>query len=333
MEDYIFRHRINHEDMSNAELLEALGIYTCSQKQFFRFLEALVDPLAREMPEQTELVTRLNRHLSHDGYALQEVNRMSGTPIYEVRLIAKSDALTMKVSDKLALIDRVGRALQAKFRFDEIDAFLAEYKIPKPESVPYSSKWVYSKAALQGVDTETLLRIAEELDVDAPRGGMSALGAPRNWMDTKQFRLFISHISKDKHRATRLKECLKPYAINGFVAHEDIQPTLEWQMEIERALNSMDAFIAIHTPGFSNSFWTQQEIGFAVGRGVKIISFKMGEDPTGFISKRQALARGQRTAEEIAVEIDKLLAADDLTAAKLLAAKKAMKPITDDVPF
>jgi hypothetical protein len=47
----------------------------------------------------------------------------------------------------------------------------------------------------------------------------------------------------------------------------------------------MDAFLAIHTPGFKDSFWTQQEIGFAVGRGVKIISFKMGEDPTGFISK------------------------------------------------
>jgi hypothetical protein len=242
----------------------------------------------------------------------------------------------MKVSDKLSLIDKIGRALQAKFRFDEIDTFFAEYKIPKPESVPYNSKWVYSKAALQGVDTDTLLRIAEELDVNTPRGGMSTSATLRNWKDTKQFRLFISHIAKDKHRAMRLKECLEPYAISGFVAHEDIHPTLEWQAEIERSLNSMDAFIAIHTPGFSNSFWTQQEIGFAVGRGVKIISFKMGEDPTGFISKQQALARRQRTAEEIAVEIDKLLAGDELTAAKLIAAKKAMEPVTDsndDIPF
>jgi hypothetical protein len=191
----------------------------------------------------------------------------------------------MKVSDKLALIDRIGRALQAKFRLDEIDVFLTEYKIPKPkpESVPYNSKWAYSKVALQGVDAETLLKIAQELDVETPRGGMGASAPPRNWKDTRQFRLFISHISKDKHRATRLKECLALYAISAFVAHEDIFPTLEWQTEIERALYFMDAFIAIHTPGFSKSFWTQQEIGFAVGRGVKIISFSMGEDPTGFI--------------------------------------------------
>jgi hypothetical protein len=51
----------------------------------------------------------------------------------------------------------------------------------------------------------------------------------------------------------------------------NIPPTLEWHVEIERALYNMDAFLAIHTPGFKDSFWTQQEIGFAVGRGVKII--------------------------------------------------------------
>jgi hypothetical protein len=83
----------------------------------------------------------------------------------------------------------------------------------------------------------------------------------------------------------------------------------------------MDAFLAIHTPGFKDSFWTQQEIGFAVGRGVRIISFKMGEDPTGFISKHQALARRNRTAEEIALEVDTLLASDPLTSAKLATAK------------
>ena len=85
----------------------------------------------------------------------------------------------------------------------------------------------------------------------------------------------------------------------------------------------MDAFIAVHTKGFSGSFWTQQEVGFAVGRGVKIISLRMGEDPTGFISKRQALSRRSRPAEEIAKEIDHLLSNDELTSTKLQAAKQA----------
>ena len=98
----------------------------------------------------------------------------------------------------------------------------------------------------------------------------------------------------------------------------------------------MDAFLAIHTPGFKDSFWTQQEIGFAVGRGVKIISFKMGEDPTGFISKHQALPRRGRTAEEIVHEVDAILADDPLTAGNLNAAKRSNGVIADDdrdIPF
>ena len=97
----------------------------------------------------------------------------------------------------------------------------------------------------------------------------------------------------------------------------------------------MDAFLAIHTVGFSKSFWTQQEIGFAVGRGVKVISFQMGEDPTGFISKQQALARRSRTAEEIAAEIDTILSKDAATADKLNSAKRAagLGSGTDEIPF
>ena len=64
-------------------------------------------------------------------------------------------------------------------------------------------------------------------------------------------------------------------------------------------------------------FWTQEEVGFAVARGVKIISIRMGEDPTGFISKHQALARLNRTAEEIAKEINALLLNDELTTSLL----------------
>jgi hypothetical protein len=60
----------------------------------------------------------------------------------------------------------------------------------------------------------------------------------------------------------------------------------------------------------------------------------MGEDPTGFISKRQALPHRRRLAEEIAKEIDALLGDDELTAAKLLAAKQANGLVEyDDIPF
>lgn len=243
----------------------------------------------------------------------------------------------MRVSEKLELVSTIGRELQSRYTFEEIDSFLEEFDVKAPTDGSWNSKWVYSKAAMRGVSEDVILRIASELGLTV-RGApaSAALAPPRNWAETKDFRLFISHLAVEKLKATRLKECLAPYGIAGFVAHEDIHPTLEWQSEIERGLWAMDALIAIHTPGFSQSIWCQQEVGFALGRGVKIISLKMGEDPTGFIGKHQALARRDRTAEEISKEVAAILADDPRTSARLDEAKKK-EPADpwggEDIPF
>lgn len=52
----------------------------------------------------------------------------------------------------------------------------------------------------------------------------------------------------------------------------------------------MDAFVALMTVSFHESLWTDQEVGFAIGRGVPIIAAKLGRDPYGFIGKFQALS-------------------------------------------
>jgi hypothetical protein len=239
----------------------------------------------------------------------------------------------MRASEKMALIDRIGRELQSRFDFFEIDAYLAEFKI-STRGGDWSSKLRYSKAALHGEPTDRIIAIAEDLDIENLPDQDGVSSSPQNWMETTKFRLFISHLAKHKDRAIRLKDCLVPYEISGFVAHEDIRPTLEWQLEIERALNTMDAFLAIHTVGFKDSFWAQQEVGFALGRRVKIISFKMDEDPTGFISKHQALPRKNRTAEQIAEEVDTILSSDPLNSEKLMLAKqKNGKTVDDGLPF
>jgi hypothetical protein len=59
---------------------------------------------------------------------------------------------------------------------------------------------------------------------------------------------------------------------------------------------------------------------------------KMGEDPTGFISRRQALPRLNKKAEEIAKEIDELLSKDSLTNVRLASAKTSLTA-SEEVPF
>ena len=222
----------------------------------------------------------------------------------------------LKASEKLDLIDKIGRELQQKYTFSDIDIYLKDFNVQPPIEPSYNSKWVYSKQALADVQSAVLLEIAADLKiVDVfPSENMKP---PKIWVKCKKFRLFVSHISKDKDKAMRLKETLASHKISAFVAHEDIEPTLIWQDEIERGLYAMDAMVTVHTPGFSLSHWTQQEIGFALGRNVKIISLRMGEDPSGFLSKQQALSRRNRKAEKISEEIVKLLKEDSRTAEKL----------------
>ena len=111
----------------------------------------------------------------------------------------------------------------------------------------------------------------------------------RIWGDDG-FRVFLSHKAEVKKHTAELKENLLLYGISCFVAHADIRPMKAWQDEIENALSTMDAFVALMTANFHESDWTDQEVGIAFARGVPLIAVKLGRDPYGFIGKFQALS-------------------------------------------
>ncbi len=129
----------------------------------------------------------------------------------------------------------------------------------------------------------------------------------RIWGD-EGYRVFFSHKAEVKKETAILKKKLNLFGVSCFVAHEDIHPTKEWQNEIENALFSMDAFIALMTERFHESLWTDQEVGVAFGRGVPIIAIKLGKDPYGFIGKFQALSCSW---DQAAQEIVKILVKHD----------------------
>ena len=239
----------------------------------------------------------------------------------------------MKQSERFELIDKLARELQARFKTYELDGYLNSMGVETPESANgTNSKWVYAKGVLANVPAQCLLKIADDLEFDASAIVAGAVVPPRVWAEPALFRLFISHVSPDKHKAMRLRDCLRPYGVIGFVAHEDIEPTKEWEVQLRRALHTMDGLVSMHTLGFSKSNWTQQEVGFAVGKAKKIIAFSMGEDPTGFLSKEQALLRKSRNAEQIAEEINRLLMEDDRTRSRMIEAKQFLVP-KDEIPF
>lgn len=124
---------------------------------------------------------------------------------------------------------------------------------------------------------------------------------------TGYLRLFLSHKSEYKKETAELKEALLYYGVSAFVAHEDVKPTKKWEAEIEKALSSMDAMVALLTPRFGDSEWTDQEVGIAVARGVPVVPVRLGLDPYGFVRRYQAVAGHGKTAQALANEIFELL--------------------------
>lgn len=120
------------------------------------------------------------------------------------------------------------------------------------------------------------------------------------------FRLFISHVSKYKKSASYLKNILARYGIDCFVAHEDITPSKEWEVEIENGLFTMDALCAIVVPEFSGSQWCDQEVGIALGQHKLVLSINKGANPYGFFGKFQAL-KSKDKALEMASDVWKVI--------------------------
>lgn len=228
----------------------------------------------------------------------------------------------MKRIERLDLISKIGRELQSRMTFGDIDVYLDGFGVPAADGQrSYNSKWVYAKERLSAVADELIVQIADELGlphsyVVVPRG---EVGDSRYW-EAGHFRLFLSHLSSFKGKTAALQKALRPYGVSSFVAHLDIEPTKEWQREIERALFSMNALVAILMPGFKESNWTDQEVGVAVGRGVPIIPVMRGLNPYGFIAKYQGFEVGSRTTGEVARAIFNILLANDQTTNKMWTA-------------
>lgn len=122
---------------------------------------------------------------------------------------------------------------------------------------------------------------------------------PPYWANGK-LRVFISHLTAHREEAADIQTFLSRYGMSAFVAHNDINPTTEWQIEIERALSTCDLLVGLLHPSFIESQWCDQEIGYALGRGVPVYMVRCGADPYGFVSRFQAFDGNGKRPMEIA---------------------------------
>lgn len=221
----------------------------------------------------------------------------------------------MTPSERITLLKQIANELQKEESWSLIDLTLKQFGIPILDNFS-SNKFEYILLQIEFAADEAIIDLAGHLKIN-PSSVESEI-APSFWRDG-YFNLFISHLASDKITAHDLKNKLEAYFISGFVAHSDIEPTKEWQDEIELALRTSDALVALMIPGFHKSKWTDQEIGLALGRDLLIMPVRMGQNPYGFIGKFQAINF---------TDIDKL-ALDIFDS--LLKNKKTSKKITQGI--
>jgi hypothetical protein len=224
----------------------------------------------------------------------------------------------MKNLDKIKLIDMIASELQEQMTFSEIDSYFETYKIPTDHTPSYNSKKVYVKEVLPQVLDEIILEIAEELELKHSYGKVVTkekiiIRENSSLWKSGHYKLFLSHLASFKVTISQLKNELEKYGISSFVAHEDIEPAKEWQVEIEKGLFSMDALCAILMPGFNDSKWTDQEIGFALGRELLIIPVRKDLDPYGFIGKYQGIQAKGKNIGQVAEAIFNIISTHDKT--------------------
>lgn len=139
-----------------------------------------------------------------------------------------------------------------------------------------------------------VLEVDDENDPDYQRAIPFSARPPVNpdtlsFWKPGQIRLFITHRDNDKAGANQLADALSAYGISSFVAHDTIKPMKEWRGEILKGLETMEMMLVYLTDKFAESIWTQQEVGYALGKGIPVISLKLqGKDPPGFIDNVQA---------------------------------------------
>ncbi len=214
----------------------------------------------------------------------------------------------MTVAARLKLMREIARKLSDEDR-SIINLTLEQFQLP----VVRSSRLKplnYVLHQIAKASDEVVLDLASHLEIDA---GQST-PAVAFWKEGN-VKLFISHLARRKETATDLREELQKVAVSGFVAHSDITPSKEWQQEIELALQTCDALVALMVEGFHHSYWTDHEVGFVFGRGLPIIPVNMGEHPYGFIARFQACKF--HDVEKLADTIFKTLINDPRSAKKM----------------
>ncbi len=228
----------------------------------------------------------------------------------------------MEPPDRIEVITRCAKRLPVGRDWSEIDFILDQFGLPTTDLWEGSGRpmrqeqmrYVRAMLANRSVEDTDLLALDRYL------GGDPDLNPENEPWGPGSFRLFLTHIAPEKSDAVELKTALALYGVDGFVAHEDVDPGSEWLKQIQAALRSCDALVGLLHDGYQESKWCDQEVGIVIGRDRPVIPVRIDLMPYGFFGQVQAVNGSQKQWPRLAREIVDILLNEKRTKDRLLEA-------------
>lgn len=208
--------------------------------------------------------------------------------------------MAMSHRDRFKLKSQVLNALSsAAWSWQQIDLLLGELALPRLRDDPDDPDLTEILGGLSDEPLTELYAIVFDVAESEVTNVVESSVGSQNWKPGYA-RVFLSHSAKHKEFVGEVSDELAVLGIHGFVAHETMEYTKPWQDQIEAALKSMQAFVAIVHPEFNKSAFCHQEVGWALGRRVPHYAVRMGVDPNGLLGRDQWPSGAGRLAGDVA---------------------------------
>lgn len=226
----------------------------------------------------------------------------------------------MKAGERVDHIKEIAERLSSGEPFDrgEVDLVLDQFGFESSaywgDPLAYVRRRAGAGSDEQLVELSQYLNPPPEVEATSTAARAPQIIASQDPWQSDDFHVFLSHCTSHVEIARRLKNHLGERDIETFVAHESIQVSQEWEDVLQVGLRTCDAVIALLTPNFKESDWTNQEIGIATAHGKIVVPLRFGSQPHGFFAKYQALTlKDGDQYREIARKLFEALVRHELT--------------------
>ncbi|MGH8956904.1 MAG: hypothetical protein ACRDVF_18035 [Microbacterium sp.] len=165
--------------------------------------------------------------------------------------------MALHPGDRIQLKKRIAQTL-AQQDWDDIDLTLSEFGFPTTDlwDGGADDRRGYVIQMLAGSNDDVLSQLDDYLHptaVEPATPQPESFEDPRNPWSGDGFKLFISHVHGYAAHAGALRTELGRRSVDGFVAHDSIEPTEDWQDVIRYALASCEGCVALLTAAFARA--------------------------------------------------------------------------------